>query len=437
MPASQRTDDDTLLLFAIDRLAFAVPAALVEAVVMPPEKLTRPPGSDAGRPGIFRHHGAVYSLIELAARLGLEGERPVGRLLLNSENGRRHALHVDEVIGLVRPEQGRWALLPPYLPRHTFPRGFLHKERIFLYSEPALLLQLQDHGALRRHLEELRAREEPVEEVIEEIIEEVVEEVEEVIEPPKPEPKSVPTPKPKPKPRAKPTPPPPMPVRKPSPPPPRPKPIPKPVPVSVPVPVPEPKPEPRPEPETDNGNLWLILLLLLLLIGAVALLWWQPWVAEPVSPPVEKPVFVAPKPVPVPRPEPVPVPEPEPKPVDPVKPVVEPVQIERNEGELRITIDREALKKMAEEEMETPPVPRADPNLLDEWELGSEFPPLPPVEKTGDTCFLHIVKRGDTLWDIASRYLGNPWAFRELARNSNIRDPDLIYPGNRIVVILR
>ena len=48
----------------------------------------------------------------------------------------------------------------------------------------------------------------------------------------------------------------------------------------------------------------------------------------------------------------------------------------------------------------------------------------------------HVVRRGDTLWDIAIRYLGTPWRYPELARLSRIRDPDLIYPGDRVIILL-
>ena len=49
---------------------------------------------------------------------------------------------------------------------------------------------------------------------------------------------------------------------------------------------------------------------------------------------------------------------------------------------------------------------------------------------------VHVVVRGDTLWAIAERYLGNPWRYPELARLSRIRDPDLIYPGNRVRILI-
>lgn len=49
---------------------------------------------------------------------------------------------------------------------------------------------------------------------------------------------------------------------------------------------------------------------------------------------------------------------------------------------------------------------------------------------------LHIVVKGDTLWHIAKRYIHNPYRYPELARLSNIKNPDLIYPGDRVKIII-
>ncbi len=49
---------------------------------------------------------------------------------------------------------------------------------------------------------------------------------------------------------------------------------------------------------------------------------------------------------------------------------------------------------------------------------------------------IHVVAKGDTLWHIAKRYVNNPWRYPELARLSKIRNPDLIYPGQKIIIIL-
>lgn len=48
---------------------------------------------------------------------------------------------------------------------------------------------------------------------------------------------------------------------------------------------------------------------------------------------------------------------------------------------------------------------------------------------------VHLVVKGDTLWHIAQRYVNDPFRYPELARLSNIRNPDLIYPGDRVRII--
>jgi len=50
--------------------------------------------------------------------------------------------------------------------------------------------------------------------------------------------------------------------------------------------------------------------------------------------------------------------------------------------------------------------------------------------------YIHVVVKGDTLWYIAKKYVQNPWRYPELARLSNIKNPDLIYPGDQVVIVI-
>jgi LysM repeat protein len=48
---------------------------------------------------------------------------------------------------------------------------------------------------------------------------------------------------------------------------------------------------------------------------------------------------------------------------------------------------------------------------------------------------LHIVKKGDTLWDLGQKYLGSPHAWPQIWElNKWVRDPHWIYPGNPLLI---
>ena len=50
---------------------------------------------------------------------------------------------------------------------------------------------------------------------------------------------------------------------------------------------------------------------------------------------------------------------------------------------------------------------------------------------SADSPDTYVVKEGDTLWDISTMFLEEPWRWPEIwQQNPNVQDPDLIYPGD-------
>jgi len=54
------------------------------------------------------------------------------------------------------------------------------------------------------------------------------------------------------------------------------------------------------------------------------------------------------------------------------------------------------------------------------------------VSPDGKKGWLHVVEKGDTLWDISETYLGTPWIWPSVWKDNEIEDPDVIKPGDFI-----
>jgi len=64
------------------------------------------------------------------------------------------------------------------------------------------------------------------------------------------------------------------------------------------------------------------------------------------------------------------------------------------------------------------------------WDYPKELK-VPEGSKT------HMVQKGDTLWDLAATYLGNPYAWPQIWElNQWVKDPHWIYPGDPLIIDL-
>lgn len=172
----------------------------------------------------------------------------------------------------------------------------------------------------------------------------------------------------------------------------------------------------------------LLLVLALLAAGGGYFLWPSADKTPPQITALPPVAYVAPEPIPVPAPAPA---EPVAVPATPLF-SSEGIQVEQNGKEITIVIER------------AKPAPVAQPVVVgggaDSAPADDPAPapePAPAAEPEPPQMYVHTVVKGDTLWAIAEHYLDDPWRYKELAQLSRIKNPDLIYPGNKVRIIIR
>jgi chemotaxis signal transduction protein/nucleoid-associated protein YgaU len=56
------------------------------------------------------------------------------------------------------------------------------------------------------------------------------------------------------------------------------------------------------------------------------------------------------------------------------------------------------------------------------------------VDTSPQDAELYEVQRGDTLWHLAQRFTGDPFKYHRIAKDSDIKNPDLIFPGQKVFI---
>ena len=97
------------------------------------------------------------------------------------------------------------------------------------------------------------------------------------------------------------------------------------------------------------------------------------------------------------------------------------------------TTDEAAPAELAPADSASMPAPDAAPAA--EGKKPGHQVELGPVghDAQGRPGRIHVVSKGDTLWDISDAYLGTPWVWPSVWKdNGEVKNPHLIYPGDRI-----
>lgn len=69
--------------------------------------------------------------------------------------------------------------------------------------------------------------------------------------------------------------------------------------------------------------------------------------------------------------------------------------------------------------------------------IDDHWTPYDPPTAFPEDAMVHTIVKGDTLWDLASHYLGDPFLWPQLwERNPYIKDSHWIYPGDPVVIDL-
>ena len=126
--------------------------------IIPPPKLTHPPGSDTSQPGIFKHGSDIVKVLDLRQKFGVElsEQTQPGNLIIAACGDENFAFWVDQILDVFDFPTTGWGNLPAAIPRGVFSRTLLLNKKIHLYSEFDKLASITDLGYLKHYIQQLQ-----------------------------------------------------------------------------------------------------------------------------------------------------------------------------------------------------------------------------------------------------------------------------------------
>ncbi len=154
-------NNNALLLFQVGPVLCCAPTQRVTAIIEP-RPLTRPPGASPSQPGIFKHAGHIVTTRDLRYHFGVTQQnwKIPGRLIIATLAQSSSGFFVDEITAVISMPSTGWGTLPALIPRSVFSRTLLLDEKMYLYTDFDKLDTLREQGCLRLYLQQLRAQQE-------------------------------------------------------------------------------------------------------------------------------------------------------------------------------------------------------------------------------------------------------------------------------------
>ncbi len=153
---TENSDHRSLLLFRVGPVLCCAPSLPVITIIHPPE-LTRPPGSDTARPGIFKYSGKIVSSLDLRFKFGVDQDQWADpcRVIITQIIHGNVGFRVDEIQEVMDTPSSGWSGLPTLLPRGIFTQTLLLNKKIYLYAEFDNLFKIPTSAYLRVYIQHL------------------------------------------------------------------------------------------------------------------------------------------------------------------------------------------------------------------------------------------------------------------------------------------